>query len=165
MTVAFWVKVVSGIDNHNDNDGLMTTMQNWNSEGWQIILYNWHGTKLIKFQVMDFQAAGKQFQKEVNTVASLFGQWLHYVAIYRYENPSDPGAQFEIFKNGVLNNGGGADAPTASFTENAVDKLAFGRQVITENNPLYGNVIFDEVAFFDGALTADLADELYKHYI
>ena len=165
MSIAFWVKLLSGIESEGDNVGLITTMNEWDNEGWHIILLNWSGIKLIKFQIMDFQAPGKQFQKEVDTVASLFGQWLHYVAIYRYENPSDPGAQFEIFKNGVLNNGGGADAPTASFTENMVDKLAFGRQVITQNAPSYGNVIFDEVAFFDGALTADLADELYKHYI
>ncbi len=165
MSISFWIKLISGIDNNGESVGLMTTMNEWNNEGWQVILYNWNGHKLMKFQVRDYQAPGKKFQKEVDTVTSLFGQWVHYVAIYKNVDPNTPSAQYQIYKNGQPNNSGWADSPSGSFTENMVDKLAFGQQVIIQNTPPYGNALFDELAFFDEALTAELADKLYKHYI
>ncbi len=164
MTIAFWVKLISGADKHQDTAGLMTTMRDWNSEGWKIDLFNWSGDKLIKFLVMDYQAHGKRFQKTVDTVTSLFGQWLHYVLIYQFVDPNTPSAQFQIYKNGQPNNGGYADSPSNTFTEYIVDKLSFGRQYITQNTQPYGNALFDEVAFFDVALSLELAEKLYQHY-
>ncbi len=165
MTIALWVKLISGADNHGDTVGLMTTMQDWNFEGWKIDLFNWSGDKSIKFLVKDYQEPGKRFQKDVDTVTSLFGQWLHYVLIYQNVDPNTPSAQFQIYKNGQPNNGGYADSPSNTFTEYIVDKLSFGRQYITQKTPPYGYALLDEVALFNGALTAELADKLYQHYI
>ncbi len=164
MSIAFWVKLISGVENHAQSVGLMTTWYTWNTEGWQIILYNWGGTNVMKFQVKDYQAQGIRFQKTMDDVTSLFGQWSHYVAIYQYVGPSNPSAQYQIYKNGQLNNDGDAVSPPSDFSENTVDRLVFGWQTMTQNSPPQSNAVFDEVLIFDGALTADLVDKLYKNY-
>ncbi len=164
MTIAFWVKLISGVENWYQSESLISAQNNADTEWWEILLLNWEGTKLIKFQVKDYQEPGIRFQKEVDVVTSLFGEWVHYVLRYKYEN--HVGAQFTIYKNGQLDNGGGSDAPYDSFTlPNMVDRLAFGRPYISSNSPPYANAVFDETLFFDGALSADLVDILYHHYI
>ena len=140
-------------------------MHDWHTEGWQVVLYNWQGTKLMKFQVKDFQAPGKRLQKEMDDVTSLFGQWLHYVGIYRFVDPDTPSAQFQIYKNGQLHNDRWSDAPSSPFSENMVDKLVFGWQIQTQNSPTGGNAVFDEVLIVDGVLTAKLVEELYEKYV
>ena len=165
MSIAFWVKLISGVETHGQSVGLITTMHDWNTEGWQIVLFNWGGAKLMKFQVKDFQAPGIRLQKEMDDVTLLFGQWVHYVAIYRYVDPNTPSAQFQIYKNGQLHNHRWADSPSNTFTENMVNGLVFGWQVMTQNSPPQGNALFDEVLIIDGTLTADLVDKLYKHYV
>ena len=166
MTIAFWVKLITGIENHGDTVGLISAQEEVTKEGWEIILYNWNGiNKFMKFQVKDFQVPGKRFQKEIDTVTSLYGQWLHYVAIYQHVNPDNAGDQYMIYKNGQINNNGWADTQNNGFTANMVERLALGRQFSTQSSPPYANIMLDEVVFFDAALNAVLVDELYQHYI
>ncbi len=83
--------------------------------------------------------------------------------MYRYVDPNVAGAQYEIYKNGQLNNGGWADKQNNVFTADAVDRLALGRDYIAENSPPFANVILDEILLIDGPVSADLAQKLYTH--
>ena len=137
-------------------------MKQSDMEGWEIVLLNWNDTKVMKFEVNDFQSPGKQFRKEMDLVT--FNTWVHYVAIYNLTNPSDPDTQFEIFKNGQLSNNGYANSPSTTISQNMVDELAIGRRTLTDTGPPYSHAFLDEVLFFDGELDADMINKLYEHY-
>ncbi len=162
MTIAFWIKVLPGVPNHGDQAGIFSTKEESDMEGWEIVLINWNDNKIMKFEVNDYQSPGKRFQKEMDEIT--FQTWIHYVAIYHLINPSDPDDQFEIYKNGQLDNNGYANAPSTTISQNVVDELAIGRRTITDTGPPYSNALLDELMFFDGELDADMITKLYEHY-
>ena len=162
MSIAFWIKVLSGVPNHMEKEGILSTMETPSMEGWEIMLGNWNGVKVMKFRVNDFQFSGKHFWKEMDTVT--FGTWMHYAAIYHLTDLSDSYAQFKIYKNGQLHNHMSASSPTKTITQNVVDELAIGRRTLTDTGPPYINAVFDEVLFFDGKLDGDMINKLYEHY-
>ncbi len=131
-------------------------------EGWEIVLINWNGNKIMKFEVNDFQSPGKQFWKEMDLIT--FETWIHYVTIYHLTNPSNPDDQFVIYKNGQLHNDRYANSPSTTISQNMVDELAIGRRTLTDTGPPYSHALLDEVLFFDGKLDEDMINKLYEHY-
>ena len=128
-------------------------METSSKEGWHVILYKSSGQVSVKFQVNDLHAPSIRFQKKVETVTSLLGQWLHYVLIYKYSHPTDASANFQIYKNG-LSAGGHATNPATAITGNMVHKLGFGCRKFQENPPKSGHAVLDDIMIFNGTVDA-----------
>ena len=161
LSIAFWIKVVSGIPNHLDVVGVMSTMESYDKEGWIVLLFNWQGSRIIKFEVQDYQEPGKRFVKDMDTSITL-DEWIHYTIVYKLVDPTDPGRQFDVYKNGQSHNSGSAGSQAETFTQNSVDTLAIGRQYIADNFPPYFNGMLDEVVILPGTLDATKVGQLFQ---
>ncbi len=142
----------------------ISALQASDKEGWAIQLLNWHGDKNIKLIVHDQQLPTHRFKKALDTVTTSFGQWLHFVAVYRYIDPLDPPSQFHVYRNGQDHNNGGTDKQAWSFTGNTVETIALGRRYIGSTGPPYADAVLDELLIFPGVLDASMAQKLYHHY-
>ena len=163
MSVAFFLKVISGVANHGELAGLISANRDSSKEGWGIFLYNWSGTRLIRIFVRDMQVPTKKFTKEIIN-NFVMGQWYHFVVNYKFTDPNDADAQFKVYENGLLA-GNLAHGSSYTSTADAVDQLALGRTYLKYNSgETYAYAVLDELLIFDGVIDSSMALALYNHY-
>ena len=136
-------------------------MSTINAEGWSIIVLNWHGSYLLKFEVQDPRIPNKMVAKEIDVVK--FGEWVHYTISYQYRDQTDAKSQVKSFANGKETYFE-ADFLEGNFTAHEVSQLGLGRWFLDADQFPLGNVILDELVLFDGSADAALAEHIYQQY-
>ncbi len=151
--VAFWIKVLSnnGFQNHEESVGVISALSGWNKEGWNIMIINWNSGNFLKFHVSDWQNPGKTAFKELDQSIS-FNECLHYVAFYQYKaNNDDANVLFESYKNGQIQFDGRGHYVNNSFSQDSVNKMAFGRRYLDYKVGPYAHIALDELIIMDGS--------------
>ncbi len=156
FSVSFWLKIPSV---PLSEVGFVSAIRNLLYEGWALIFVN----NALKFQIHDMQIPGKAAYKEIE-YSLVLDQWFHYIAVYQYKvSNGDVNSLFKIYKNGQAYNDGTGQYLLWSFSDESVDKLAFGKRYF-EETLLFSNVVLDDFLIFDGSINDVMASKLHQNY-
>ncbi len=167
FTVAFWFKLLSksGLEEHANTVRVVSAMESFSNEGWEVELLNWEHNLNLKFIVRDPQSVNKTAYKTIGSGMKVDSEWAHYVVFYRFAYSAEEADNlFQSYENGQQRYLHAHYGHEFDINPKKVDTLAFGKRVGSNPNPPYPSFMVDELLLFDGKLNSAMVTQLFLHY-